>query len=165
MFTLTFLNVFGTERDVGNTVEVSSVVSSIQETQQAITNTTSGIATANSTLTKKQTREISNRRIFNDSNVESQQSASSFITANSSSKKGIINAEMPLDRQLTDVSIRGILVKLDTGNFRNHNLFSGNHSNRIGHQRSPSDIYATCKHSSFTCTAISKLHLVICSKN
>ena len=102
------------ERDIGNTVEVSSVVSSIQETnailQQSHVNTTatSGIATANSTLSKTQTR--SHRRGqagLNDGN-ESQQSASSFITGSSQkqSKNGIINTNDPLDRQLTDVSVK-----------------------------------------------------------
>ena len=95
-------------------MEVSSVVSSIQETNAISqqTTTTSGIATANSTLTKNQIR--SHRRGaggggggLNDGN-ESQQSASSFITGSGqkqSKNTGIINTNDPLDRQLTDVSV------------------------------------------------------------
>ena len=93
-------------------------MSSIQETQQTTASaaisqqTTSGIATANSTLTKIQTKQIRQHQQqtsqlsgggFN-SNHESQQSASSFITASNSKRGQIVNQNDPLDRQLTDVS-------------------------------------------------------------
>ena len=92
-------------------------MSSIQETQQTASaaaisqQTTSGIATANSTLTKIQTKQIRQHQQqtsqlsggFN-SNHESQQSASSFITASNTKRGQIVNQNDPLDRQLTDVS-------------------------------------------------------------
>merc|ERR1712242_217084 len=77
--------------DLGNTVEVSSVVSSIQEAHHQQVTTTSGVATANSTLPKRR-------------NKSNDQTSSSFITANSSQKTSVrtFNQSEPLDRQLTD---------------------------------------------------------------